>query len=92
MFGLTERRARSMKDSFNIEHFYSQLGSLREQLQELAASAGKSARWQYGRARDVATEAAEEAEEAIRDNLAASLIVALGIGLVVGYLIRRGSE
>ena len=92
MFGLTERRARSMKDSFNIEDFYGQLGSLREQLQELAASAGKSTRWQYGRARDVATEAADEAEEAIRDNLAASLIVALGIGLVVGYLIRRGSE
>jgi hypothetical protein len=40
----------------------------------------------------VATEAAEEAEEAIRDNLAPSLILALGIGLVVGYLIRRGSE
>jgi hypothetical protein len=40
----------------------------------------------------VATDAAEEAEEAIRDNLAASLILALGIGLVVGYLIRRGSE
>jgi hypothetical protein len=39
MFGLTERRARSMKDSFNIEDFYAQLGSLREQVQELAASA-----------------------------------------------------
>ena len=87
MFGLTERRARS-----NIEDFYGQLGSLREQLEELAASAGKRARWEYGRARDVATEASEEAEEAIRDNLAASLILALGIGLVVGYLIRRGSE
>jgi hypothetical protein len=32
MFGLTERRARSMKDSFNIEDFYDQLGSLREQV------------------------------------------------------------
>jgi ElaB/YqjD/DUF883 family membrane-anchored ribosome-binding protein len=92
MFGLTERRARSMKDSFNIEDFYGQLDSLREQVQELVAGAGKSARWQYGRARDLATEASEEAEEAIRDNLAASLILALGIGLVVGYLIRRGSE
>jgi ElaB/YqjD/DUF883 family membrane-anchored ribosome-binding protein len=92
MFGLTERRSRSMKDSFNIEDFYDHLGSLRELLQELAASAGKSTRWQYGRARDVATEAAEEAEKSIRDNLAASLIVAVGIGLVIGYLIRRGSE
>ena len=85
MFGLTERRARS-----NIEDFYGQLGILREQLEELAAARG--GRWQYGRARDMATEASQEAEEAIRDNLAASLILALGIGLVVGYLIRRGSE
>jgi ElaB/YqjD/DUF883 family membrane-anchored ribosome-binding protein len=90
MFGLAERRA--VKDSFNIENFYAQLGSLRDQVEELAASAEKSARWQYGRVRDVATEAAEETEQAIRDNLAASLILALGIGLVVGYLIRRGSE
>ena len=90
MFSLAERRARSMKDS--VEDFYGQLSNLRELIQELAANAGKSTRWQYGRARNLATEAAEEAEEAMRDNLAASLILALGIGLVVGYLIRRGSE
>ena len=90
MFSLAERRARSMKDS--VEDFYGQLGNLRELIQELAANAGKSTRWQYGRARNLATEAAEEAEEAMRDNLAASLILALGIGLVVVYLIRRGSE
>ena len=90
MFSLAERRARSMKDS--VEDFYGQLGNLRELIQELAANAGKSTRWQYGRARNLATEAAEEAEEAMRDNLAASLILALGIGLVVGYLILRGSE
>jgi hypothetical protein len=64
LFGLAERRARSMKDSFHVEDIYDQLGSLREQVQELAASAGKSARWQYGRARNLATEAAEEACQA----------------------------
>jgi hypothetical protein len=28
----------------------------------------------------------------MKDNLAASLVLALGLGLVVGYFIRRGTE
>jgi hypothetical protein len=28
----------------------------------------------------------------MKDNLAASLFVALGVGVLVGYLIRRGAE
>ena len=35
---------------------------------------------------------AQEAEELMKDNLAASLVLALGLGLVVGYLIRRSTE
>jgi ElaB/YqjD/DUF883 family membrane-anchored ribosome-binding protein len=34
----------------------------------------------------------QEAEEMMKDNLAASLVVALGVGVLVGYLIRRGTE
>ena len=33
-----------------------------------------------------------KAEELMKDNLAASLVVALGVGVLVGYLIRRGTE
>ena len=47
---------------------------------------------QFGRARDFASDAAQEAEQAMRDNLAASLILAVGLGVVVGYFIRRGTE
>ncbi len=53
---------------------------------------GKGASRQFGRARDFASEAAHDAEEAMKDNLAASLILAVGLGVVVGYFIRRGSE
>ena len=35
---------------------------------------------------------AHEAEELMKDNLAASMVVALGVGVLVGYLIRRGTE
>jgi len=42
--------------------------------------------------REVAIGAAHEAEETLRNNLAVSLIIAMGVGVLVGYMIRRGSE
>jgi ElaB/YqjD/DUF883 family membrane-anchored ribosome-binding protein len=45
-----------------------------------------------GPARGRALDTAHEAEELMKDNLAASLVVALGVGVLVGYLIRRGTE
>ena len=42
--------------------------------------------------RDYASEAAQEAEELMKDNLAASFVLALGIGVVIGYLIRRSTD
>jgi hypothetical protein len=35
---------------------------------------------------------AHQTEEMMKDNLAASLILAVGLGVFVGYMIRRGSE
>ena len=55
-------------------------------------SFGKIANRQWGQAGHRARDAAEEAEELMKDNLAASLIVAFGVGVLVGYLIRRGTE
>jgi hypothetical protein len=52
---------------------------------------GKGASRQFGRARDFASDAAHDAEEAMKDNLAASLILAVGLGIIVGYLLRRSS-
>jgi hypothetical protein len=65
---------------------------LRAYVQDLSAGVGKSANRHYGRARDFAAEAAHEAEETMKDNLAASLILAIGLGIVVGYFIRRSTE
>ena len=39
-----------------------------------------------------ASETAHEAEEAMKEHLAASLLLAVGLGVVVGYFIRRGTE
>jgi ElaB/YqjD/DUF883 family membrane-anchored ribosome-binding protein len=95
MLGLAraERKtSRFVKDTVDIDELYDQLDTLRDYVAELTSSAGRGASRQFGRARDFASEAAQEAEEAMKDNLAASLILALGLGIVVGYFLRRGTE
>ena len=42
--------------------------------------------------RAYASDTAHDAEEVMKDNLAASLVLAVGLGVLVGYFIRRGSE
>jgi hypothetical protein len=88
-----ERKAtRFVKDNLDVADLYDQLDSLREYVQELSASAGRNASRQFGRARAFASDAAHDAEEAMKDNLAASLILALGFGVLVGYFLRRSTE
>ena len=93
MLGLTkaERSVSRLKD-VDIDDLYEQLNTLRDYVTGLTASAGRGASRHFGRARDLASEAALEAEETMKDNLAASLVLALGLGIVVGYFIRRGSD
>ena len=95
MFGLAraERKAsRFVKDNVDIDELYDQISTLRDYVAELTSGAGRGASRQFGRARDFASDTAQDAEQAMRDNLAASLILAVGLGVVVGYFIRRGTE
>lgn len=87
-----ERKAARLAENLDIDELYDQLETLRGYVQDMSTSVGKSANRQFGRARDYASEAAQEAEEVMKDNLAASLILAVGLGIVVGYFIRRGTE
>ena len=85
------RIVRDVKD-IDIDDLYDQLDKLRDNVHQLSQRVGKSASRQYRHTRDYASEAAQEAEELMKDNLAASLVLALGLGLVVGYLIRRSID
>jgi ElaB/YqjD/DUF883 family membrane-anchored ribosome-binding protein len=76
----------------DIDDLYDQLEKLRDNVHQLSQRVGKGASRQYRRAREYASGAAQEAEDLMKDNLTASLILALGLGLVVGYLIRRSTD
>ena len=80
------------KSPLDIDALYDQLDSLRSYVQELSASMGKGVSHRYRRAHDLASDAAREAEEAMKDHLAASLILAVGLGILVGYFLRRRTE
>ena len=72
---------RGVKD-IDLDDLYDQLENLRDYVHELSQSIGKSASRQYGRARAYTSEAAQEAEELMKENHAASLILALGLGTI----------
>jgi hypothetical protein len=87
-----ERKAARVLNNLDIDDLYDQIDTLRGYIAELTSGVGKSASRHYGRARDYASDTAQEAEELMKDNLAASLVLAVGLGVLVGYFIRRGSE
>jgi F0F1-type ATP synthase assembly protein I len=86
------RRATKLVKDLDIDDLYDQLDTLSDYVQELSASLSKSASRQFGRARKFAAGATHDAEEAMKDNLAASLILAIGLGVVFGYFICRRTE
>src|SRR5665809_56524 len=81
----TARKSRSLKE-LDVGDLYDQLESMGAYIKELTSGFGKKASRQYGRARDVVTDTAHDAEATMKDNLAASLILAVGLGMLIGYM------
>jgi hypothetical protein len=87
-----ERRSGKFLKELDADDFYDQLDIIGSYLKQLTSAFGKTASRQWGRARDVAIDSAHDAEGAMKDNLAASLIIAVGLGVVIGYMFGRSSE
>ena len=87
-----ERKAARLVNNLDVDDLYDQIETLRGYVAELSSGLGKNASRQFGRARAYASDTAHDAEEVMKDNLAASLVIAVGLGVLVGYFIRRGSE
>ena len=87
-----ERKAARLVNNLDVDDLYDQIETLRGYVAELSSGLGKNASRQFGRARAYASDTAHDAEEVMKDNLAASLVLAVGLGILVGYFIGRGSE
>jgi hypothetical protein len=86
-----ERKSRPLKE-LDVGDLYDQLESMGAYPKELTSGFGKSASRRFGRARDVVADTTHDAEATMKDNLAASLILAVGLGMLIGYMIRRSSK
>ena len=87
-----ERKVARLVNNLDVDDLYDQIETLRSYVAELSSGLGKNASRQFGRARSYASDTVHDAEEVMKDNLAASLVLAVGLGVLVGYFIRRGSE
>ena len=87
-----ERKAGEFIKELDTDDLYDQLDNMRTYLKELTGAFGKIANRQWGRARGLPVDSAHDTEDLMKDNLAASLILAVGLGVFIGYMIRRGSE
>jgi ElaB/YqjD/DUF883 family membrane-anchored ribosome-binding protein len=92
MWGFAERKPARFGSNLDLNDVYDQLDTLRGYVQDLSQSAGKSASHSYGQARKMASDTAHEAEDLMKDNLAASLLLTLGFGVAIGYLISRSTK
>ena len=87
-----ERKAARLVNNLDIDDLYDQIDALRGYLMGLSSGLENNVTRQFGRVRAYASDTAQDAEEMMKDNLAASLVLAVGLGVLVGYFIRRGSE
>jgi len=70
-------------------HVWNFTNNIRTEIQSLAASVGRIANKQIGRAQGKAAEAAHEAEAAITRNPLTAIAIAVGLGFLLGVLTRR---
>jgi ElaB/YqjD/DUF883 family membrane-anchored ribosome-binding protein len=91
-WGRAEDKAGRFLKELDAQDLHDQLDAVRNYLSDLTGSFSKIANRRLGSARGRAYDTVQEAEDMMKDNLAASLVVALGVGVLVGYLIRRGTE
>jgi ElaB/YqjD/DUF883 family membrane-anchored ribosome-binding protein len=82
----------SLLKRIDISELSDQIDVVRDYLQELASSFSSIANRRWRNARERTLDTVEGTSEIMRDNPAAPLVMALGVGLLIGYLIRRGTD
>jgi uncharacterized protein YjbJ (UPF0337 family) len=86
-----ERARREIEDWYRSmeSNLAEQIESLRSGIQNFSSTVDRIAKEQFPRARTRTTEVLDEAEEAVKRNPISALVVALGLGFLIGVLTRR---
>jgi hypothetical protein len=87
-----ERKSGGFLKEVHVTDLYDHLDTIGAYLKELTGAFGKLANRQWGRGRHLVAETARDAEETMEDHLAASLIIAIGVGVLLGYMIGRATK
>jgi F0F1-type ATP synthase assembly protein I len=82
-----ERKSSGFLKEVNVANLYDQLDTVAAYLNELTGAFGKLANRQWDRGRHLVADTARDTEETM--GLAASLIIAIGVGVLLGYMIGR---
>ena len=91
-YGYAKERARKEIDDWyrSMEsNLVEQIESLRSGIQDLSSTVERIAKEQMPRARSKATEVLSDAEEAVQRNPLAVVVIALGLGFLIGVFTRR---
>jgi ElaB/YqjD/DUF883 family membrane-anchored ribosome-binding protein len=75
--------------SEDIQEIAKHLAALRKDLEALTGQIGRTGDHQLERVQDTAGEALKAVEDAVRQNPFSSLGIALGVGFLVGIVLRR---
>jgi ElaB/YqjD/DUF883 family membrane-anchored ribosome-binding protein len=73
----------------DIQEITKQLNKLRANVESVASSAARAGGHQVERAQDKASEALASVEDAVRRDPVKSLGIAVGIGFLIGIVLRR---
>ena len=90
--GNWDRETGRLLKKIDIPELSDQHDTVRDYLQELRSSFSKIANRQWRSTRDRTLDTVQETSEIMKGNPAVSLVMALGVGLLIGYLIRRGTN
>jgi ElaB/YqjD/DUF883 family membrane-anchored ribosome-binding protein len=85
----TKRGATTGDTLLDTYELTQQIAEIRADLQSLTSTVGRIANKQLGRAQDKVTETANQVEDAIRQNPLSAVLIALGLGYLLGVFTRR---
>jgi len=72
-----------------VEQLYDQVETLQSELRTLTSKVGHLADKGLSRARDAVSETVQDAEQAVRSNPYSAVAIAVGVGFLLGVLLRR---